>query len=49
MNTMLFALRLGLLRGWADALWDTGIEFGTLGVGKGDQRLEITTLAPARA
>jgi poly(A) polymerase len=32
-----------LLRGWADALWDTGIEFGTLGVGKGDQRLEITT------
>lgn len=32
-----------LLRGWADALWDTGIEFGTLGVGKGDKRLEITT------
>ena len=22
------------LRGWADALWDTGIEFGTVGVGK---------------
>ncbi|ULE34724.1 CCA tRNA nucleotidyltransferase [Mycobacterium sp. IDR2000157661] len=31
------------LRGWADALWDTGIEFGTLGVGKGGHRLEITT------
>ncbi|MBI3227821.1 MAG: CCA tRNA nucleotidyltransferase [Mycolicibacterium cosmeticum] len=32
-----------LLRGWGDALWDTGIEFGTLGVGKGAHRLEITT------
>ncbi|MEV3903759.1 CCA tRNA nucleotidyltransferase [Mycobacterium sp. NPDC050551] len=32
-----------LLRGWADALWDTGIEFGTLGVGKDGHRLEITT------
>nr|WP_090346660.1 CCA tRNA nucleotidyltransferase [Mycolicibacterium malmesburyense]CRL79266.1 tRNA adenylyltransferase [Mycolicibacterium malmesburyense] len=32
-----------LLRPWADALWDTGIEFGTLGVGKGGKRLEITT------
>jgi poly(A) polymerase len=32
-----------ILRAWADALWDTGIEFGTLGVGKGDQRIEITT------
>ncbi|MGE2714372.1 CCA tRNA nucleotidyltransferase [Mycolicibacterium litorale] len=31
------------LRPWADALWDTGIEFGTIGVGKGDHRLEITT------
>ncbi len=31
------------VRGWADALWDTGIEYGTVGVGKGDQRLEITT------
>lgn len=31
------------VRGWADALWDTGIEFGTVGVGKGDLRLEITT------
>jgi poly(A) polymerase len=32
-----------MLRSWADALWDTGIEYGTLGVGKNDQRLEITT------
>ena len=31
------------LRGWADALWDTGIEFGTVGVGKGPDRLELTT------
>ena len=35
------------LRGWADALWDTGIEFGTIGVGKGpagrQDRLELTT------
>jgi poly(A) polymerase len=32
-----------ILRRWADNLWDTGIEFGTVGVGKDDQRLEITT------
>jgi poly(A) polymerase len=32
-----------ILRGWADNLWDTGIEFGTVGVGKDGQRLEITT------
>jgi poly(A) polymerase len=31
------------LRPWAEALWDTGIEFGTLGVGKAGDRLEITT------
>jgi poly(A) polymerase len=31
------------LRAWADALWDTGIEFGTVGVGKDGDRLEITT------
>ncbi len=28
---------------WADAMWDTGIEFGTVGVGKAGHRLEITT------
>ncbi|BBZ46597.1 CCA tRNA nucleotidyltransferase [Mycobacterium parmense] len=32
-----------ILRRWADALWDTGIEFGTVGVGKDGHRLEITT------
>ena len=32
-----------IVRPWADALWDTGIEFGTVGVGKGAERLEITT------
>jgi poly(A) polymerase len=32
-----------VLRPWADNLWDTGIEFGTVGVGKGGHRLEITT------
>ncbi len=31
------------LRPWADALWDTGIEFGTIGVGKHGDRIEITT------
>lgn len=32
-----------IVRQWADALWDTGIDFGTVGVGKAGQRLEITT------
>ncbi|EHB55078.1 polynucleotide adenylyltransferase/metal dependent phosphohydrolase [Mycolicibacterium rhodesiae JS60] len=32
-----------IMRPWADALWDTGIDFGTIGVGKGGDRLEITT------
>ena len=32
-----------VLRPWADSLWDTGIEFGTVGVGKDGYRLEITT------
>ncbi len=32
-----------IVRSWADAVWDTGIEFGTVGVGKGGHRLEITT------
>ena len=31
------------VRRWADGLWDTGIDFGTVGVGKGTNRLEITT------
>jgi poly(A) polymerase len=32
-----------LLRPWADGLWDTGIEFGTIGAVRGEQRVEITT------
>ncbi|MCV7134042.1 CCA tRNA nucleotidyltransferase [Mycobacterium hodleri] len=32
-----------VVKRWADGLWDTGIEFGTVGVGKGTERLEITT------
>jgi poly(A) polymerase len=32
-----------MLRPWAEALWDTGIEFGTVGVGKDGHRMEITT------
>jgi poly(A) polymerase len=36
------------VRGWADAVWDTGIEYGTVGVGKDDYRLEITTFRADR-
>jgi poly(A) polymerase len=32
-----------MLRGWADGLWDTGIEFGTIGAARAGQRVEITT------
>ena len=32
-----------ILRPWADALWDTGIEFGTVGAAQDDHRIEITT------
>ncbi|OSC39284.1 CCA tRNA nucleotidyltransferase [Mycobacterium decipiens] len=32
-----------IVRPLADAVWDTGIEFGTVGVGTGGYRLEITT------
>ncbi|GAC1408798.1 MAG: CCA tRNA nucleotidyltransferase [Actinomycetota bacterium] len=28
---------------WADARWDTGIQFGTVGISKGGHRMEITT------
>ncbi|MGH3966619.1 MAG: CCA tRNA nucleotidyltransferase, partial [Mycobacterium sp.] len=37
-----------IVRPWADALWDTGIEFGTVGIGKGEYRLEITTFRADR-
>ncbi|MBB5958680.1 poly(A) polymerase [Saccharothrix tamanrassetensis] len=32
-----------LLAGWADAIWDTGIAFGTVGAAKRGQTVEITT------
>lgn len=32
-----------VVAGWADAVWDVGREFGTIGVRKGDDHLEITT------
>ena len=34
---------LELVRGWAEAIWETGREFGTIGVQKDGFRLEITT------
>jgi poly(A) polymerase len=34
---------LGIVTGWADAVWDVGIAFGTVGVRKGEHKIEITT------
>jgi poly(A) polymerase len=34
---------MDLVEGWADATWDIGIAFGTVGAMKQGQRLEITT------
>jgi poly(A) polymerase len=34
---------LEIVDGWADAVWTIGIEFGTVGLRKGDHQLEITT------
>ena len=34
---------LRLVRPWADAVWDVGIAFGTVGARKGDVKVEITT------
>ena len=34
---------MDLLDGWADAIWDVGIRFGTVGARKGQHKLEITT------
>ena len=31
------------VKGWADAVWDVGREFGTIGLRKGDDQIEITT------
>lgn len=32
-----------ILRDWADALWDTGIQYGTVGAVRCEERVEITT------
>ncbi|GAA0563441.1 CCA tRNA nucleotidyltransferase [Paractinoplanes ferrugineus] len=34
---------LAIVQGWADAIWETGREFGTIGIHKNGLRLEITT------
>jgi poly(A) polymerase len=34
---------LALVDGWAESRWDTGIAFGTVGVQKRGQRIEVTT------
>ena len=34
---------LELVAGWADATWDVGIAFGTVGLRKGDHKIEVTT------
>ena len=34
---------LALIKGWADAIWETGREFGTIGIQKDGLRIEITT------
>jgi poly(A) polymerase len=38
----------GLLRGWADAIWDMGRAFGTIGCRKGPWQVEITTYRSER-
>jgi poly(A) polymerase len=39
---------LGITAGWADASWTVGIDFGTVGLRKGDRKLEITTYRSER-
>ncbi len=34
---------LEIVAGWADAVWDTGIAFGTVGLRRGGTTLEVTT------
>ena len=34
---------LALVDGWADAVWEVGIRFGTVGLRRGGRQLEITT------
>lgn len=37
-----------IVQRWADNVWETGIEFGTVGIGKGEERFEITTFRTDR-
>jgi poly(A) polymerase len=39
---------LEITAGWADSSWTVGIEFGTIGLRKGDRTLEITTYRSER-
>jgi poly(A) polymerase len=39
---------LEISSGWADSVWTVGIEFGTVGLRKGDRKLEITTYRSER-
>src|SRR5487761_979465 len=39
---------LEITAGWADASWTVGIDFGTVGLRKGDRKLEITTYRSER-
>jgi poly(A) polymerase len=39
---------LEMTAGWADASWSVGIAFGTVGLRKGDHKLEITTYRSER-
>src|SRR5215217_9576712 len=34
---------LAIVQGWADAIWTTGQEFGTIGLARHGLRLEVTT------
>lgn len=34
---------LAVIKGWADAVWEIGRDFGTIGMRRGDLQLEITT------
>ncbi|GEO95557.1 CCA tRNA nucleotidyltransferase [Kocuria turfanensis] len=34
---------LGVVAGWADAVWEIGRDFGTIGMRRGDVQLEVTT------
>jgi poly(A) polymerase len=34
---------LEIVEGWADTVWTIGIEFGTIGLRKGDHQIEVTT------